>query len=114
MTLTTKPGDPMGESSSFEYLMGLHVVDEDGYARYREGMMPLLESYGGRFRYDIRNGEVLKSETPEPINRVFVLSFPTQAHADRFFSDDAYIQVRTAHFDRSVASTTWIATYVTS
>ena len=37
----------------------LQVTDEEGYARYRAGMRPILAGYGGSFRWDIRGGEVL-------------------------------------------------------
>ena len=30
-------------------LMGLEVTDDASYARYRAGMTPILESYGGSF-----------------------------------------------------------------
>ena len=76
----------MPNETRFEHLVGLHVTDDESYSRYRAGMTPILAEFGGVFRYDFRGGEVLKSETPEPINRVFVLSFPSQDAAERFFA----------------------------
>ena len=101
----------MPNETRFEHLVGLHVTDDESYSRYRAGMTPILAEFGGVFRYDFRGGEVLKSETPEPINRVFVLSFPSQAAAERFFADPAYAVVRTTHFDPAVAAVTRIASY---
>jgi uncharacterized protein (DUF1330 family) len=97
--------------STHETLVGLHVTDEAGYARYREGMLPLLEACGGRFRYDFQVREVLRSETPEPINRVFVIAFPSAAVMEGFFQDPRYLAVRERHFNPSVKSVTRIAAY---
>ncbi|MCZ6856513.1 MAG: hypothetical protein O7F70_00805 [Gemmatimonadetes bacterium] len=35
-----------------EILRGLNVADNDGYQAYRDAMFPLLERFGGGFRYD--------------------------------------------------------------
>lgn len=101
----------MSDETRFEYVIGLHVTDDDGYARYRAGMTPILGEYGGSFRYDFRVGEMLKSETPEPVNRLFVISFPSREVADRFFADEAYLAVRSEHFDSAVAAIATIAEY---
>ena len=92
-------------------LVGLHVVDEDGYQSYRDEMTPILESYGGGFSYDFKVSEVLKSKTQVPINRVFTISFPGQDAKDSFFSNKEYLKIRQRHFERSVTDTTIIATY---
>lgn len=87
-----------------EILVGLHVTDEAGYARYREGMTPLLEACGGFFRYDFAVSRVLKGEN-EQINRVFVISFPDEGTKDAFFSDEEYLRVREEHFEGAVEAT---------
>ncbi len=94
-----------------EMLVGLHVVDEDGYQSYRDEMTPILESYGGGFNYDFKVSEVLKSQTKAPINRVFTICFPNKDSRDSFFSYDEYLKVRQKYFDKSVTNTTIIATY---
>lgn len=94
-----------------EVLVGLHVTDEAGYQRYREGMTPLLAARGGRFRYDFRVAEVLHGETQAPINRVFVLAFPERAAKTAFFADPAYRAVRARHFAGAVDAVTEIAVY---
>jgi uncharacterized protein (DUF1330 family) len=96
---------------ALEMLVGLHVVDEEGYKSYRNEMMPILESYGGGFGYDFKISEVLKSKTEAPINRMFTISFPEQDSRDSFFSNDEYLKVRQRHFEKSVTDTTIIATY---
>ena len=101
----------MDDNTRFEYLIGLHVTDEESYRRYRAGMTPILTEYGGSFRYDFRVGEVLKSETTDPINRLFVISFPSHDVADRFFADEAYAEVRATFFEPAVAAITTIAEY---
>jgi uncharacterized protein (DUF1330 family) len=98
-------------TTTHETLVGLHVADEAGYQRYRAGMTPLLEACGGRFRYDFRVSEVLRSETPEPINRVFVIAFPSAEAMQRFFEDPKYLAVRKQHFEPAVRSVTRIATF---
>lgn len=97
--------------SSYETLVGLEVTDEDGYQRYRDGMTPILTSHGGRFRWDFRISEVLKGEREEPLNRLFVLSFPDAEAKEAFFSDPDYLEVRAEFFDRSVGAVARIAEY---
>ncbi len=93
----------------YEMLIGLNVTDDAVYDRYRENMKPILHRYGGDFRYDFRVGEVLKSETAEPINRLFLLVFPDQAARAAFFTDEEYVAVRTEFFDASVGAVTVIS-----
>jgi uncharacterized protein (DUF1330 family) len=95
----------------YERLVGLNVVDETRYAEYRAAMTPLLHAVGGSFRYDFRPAEVLKSEAPHPITRVFVIRFPDQATHERFFADPQYLAVRRDHFEPSVRGVTTLAAY---
>ncbi|NNF27293.1 MAG: DUF1330 domain-containing protein [Gemmatimonadetes bacterium] len=95
----------------FERLVALHVTDEEGYARYRSAMTPILEGYGGSFRYDFRVGETLKSDGSHPVNRVFLLSFPDEDIMRRFFRDPQYQAARSEHFDPSVGAATVISAY---
>ena len=74
-------------------------------------MTPILETFGGYFRFDFRVSEMLKGEADDPFNRVFVLSFPDEATKDEFFADEKYQAVRAAHFDRGVRSYGQIAEY---
>ena len=95
----------------FENLVGLHVVDEDGYRKYREGMIPILTSFGGHFRYDFAVSDVLKGEAQHPINRLFIIVFPDRATQARFYKDPAYLRVREALYAPSVAAATRLAEY---
>jgi uncharacterized protein (DUF1330 family) len=36
---------------TFEIVMGLHVIDDEEYQKYREGMEPILNSVGGSFGF---------------------------------------------------------------
>lgn len=94
-----------------EILMAIRVTDEARYRDYREAMMPILASYGGRFGYDFRVSEVLESPTGEDLNRVFTIRFPDRTARERFFADSDYAKVRASLFDRSVAHKTIIAEY---
>lgn len=101
----------MDDNTRYELLIGMRVDDEDGYARYRAGMTPILESMGGSFRYDLRVSELLQGEAEDPFNRVFLMSFPDQATSERFFTDPGYLKVRETHFDGAVRSYQLIAAY---
>jgi uncharacterized protein (DUF1330 family) len=94
-----------------EMLVGLHVTDEASYQAYREAMTPMLAACGGGFRYDFRVGETLRSETAEPITRLFTIHFPDSEAANAFFDDPDYQAVRRLHFEGAVAATTILATY---
>ena len=96
---------------ALEMLVGLHVVNEEGYRSYREEMTPILSIYNGGFGYDFKVSEVLKSKTKAPINRVFTISFPDQNSKTSFFSNKEYLKIRERHFEKSVTDTTIIATY---
>lgn len=97
--------------SSHEILIGLHVTDDDMYTRYREGMTPILHQYRGSFRYDFRIAQVLKTETNDQINRLFIISFPDAQTKDAFFVDEEYKKVRAEFFNQSVASVRALAEY---
>jgi uncharacterized protein (DUF1330 family) len=96
---------------AFELLVGLNVVDEDGYQKYREGTRPLLEACGGYFRYDFAVSKVLKGEAQHHINRVFVVVYPDRDTQVRLFKDPAYLRIREAFFTPSVAGATRLAEY---
>ena len=95
----------------FEMLVGLHVTDDEAYAAYRKAMMPILERYGGGFRYDFRVSETLKAEVDHEINRVFTIFFNDESSLDRFFSDPEYQAVKAKFFAKSVRATVIIAEY---
>jgi uncharacterized protein (DUF1330 family) len=99
------------ESHRHVRIIGLEILDAELYRRYREQMTPLLHTYGGAFAYDFTVAEVLKSETPAPIQRVFVMRFPNAAAAERFFADPAYRAIRAELFEPAVGSITKIAEY---
>lgn len=96
---------------AFERLVGLHVSDPGGYARYRQDMEPILRRYGGGFRYDFEVAETLRSESDHAINRVFVLACPDRETMERFFEDPEYLRIRDRWFDSSVNGHTTIATW---
>lgn len=96
---------------AYERLLGIFVTDEAAYQKYRDGMLPILSSYGGNFGYDLRVSEVLKAENDARINRVFTIYFPDKETSDNFFADERYVAVRTQYFEPSVSDVTIIATY---
>lgn len=96
---------------AIEMLVGLQVIDEEGYQAYRDAMIPILHNHGGGFGYDFKVSEVLRSPTAAPINRVFTIVFENQDLMNAFFSHRDYLAIRQQHFDRSVSDTTIISTY---
>lgn len=93
-------------------LWGIHVVDPDGYARYRAGMMPILARFGGSFGYDLVIAEVKKTEASHPVNRVFTICFPDEASSVAFFADADYREVRGRHFEGAVRGVTRMGAFV--
>lgn len=94
---------------TYERIVGLNVIDDVEYQKYREAMLPILISYGGAFGYDFRVSEVLLSKTEDNINRVFTIEFPNQQKMEEFFSDPTYIAVQTKHLNHSISSKTIIS-----
>lgn len=92
-----------------EMIIAMNVTDPATYAEYRKGMMPILATFGGGFRYDLVVSEVLRSAAPHPITRLFALYFRDRAAREAFFADPAYLQVRATFFDRSVNGYTVLA-----
>lgn len=98
----------------FVTLYGVDVKNDEGYARYRGEMTPILAEHGGRFEYDMIVSDVLKSPVSGQFNRVFTISFPNEdAHA-RFFSDDRYKAVRAQHFEPAVGDVVTMAEYASA
>ena len=95
----------------YERFFGLEVVDQDGYTQYRKEMVPLMEAAGGTFRYDFDIARVLRGETGAPINRAFVIQFPTRADSEKFFADARYLEIRRRLFEPSVKAIVAIAEY---
>jgi uncharacterized protein (DUF1330 family) len=96
---------------TFEIVMGLHVIDDEEYQKYREEMEPILNSVGGSFGFDFKIATVLRSKTDEKINRVFTIEFPSKKIMDEFFSNPEYLSVKNKHFNSSVKTRTEIAMY---
>ena len=96
---------------AYETIMAMNVKDPERYARYRAGMTPILERYGGFFRYDMVVSEVLKSPTTHPITRVFAINFPSKAAREAFYADPEYQKVRAEHFTPAVDGHTAIAVH---
>jgi uncharacterized protein (DUF1330 family) len=96
---------------SYEMTVGLLVADHQKYAQYRAEIAPLLESIGGRFRFDFEVARTLKSEVDHEINRLFVIQFPDRASKERFFVDSQYLEIRARLFEKAVDRTAIIADY---
>jgi uncharacterized protein (DUF1330 family) len=98
---------------AYEMLVGLKIKDPDLYQSYREAMGPILKAYGGGFRYDFWIRETLKSESSDPIDRVFAIYFQDKPGMEEFFANPDYLMAKKKFFEESVESTTIIASYET-
>ena len=96
---------------SYEMLIGLQVTDQTSYQAYREGMIPILKTYGGGFRYDFTVEKVLKTESTHPINRLFAIYFKDSSAKDAFFANEDYKRVRATYFEPAVAGVRVISEY---
>lgn len=96
---------------AFEMLLGMEIINDEGYSNYRREMTPILTSYQGKFGYDFKISEVLISEENPAMNRVFTLNFVDKAHCDAMFSDPAYLAIKKKHFVDAVGKITRIASY---
>lgn len=94
---------------AYERIMGLNVIDDIEYQKYRDAMIPILTTYGGAFGFDFKVAEVLKSKTEAPINRVFTIDFPDEATMNAFFNDPGYLEAKAQHLDHSVNARTIIS-----
>lgn len=97
-----------------ERIMGIEVTDDAMYQKYRDGMMPILKTFNGKFGFDFIVSEVLLSKSSDKINRVFTIEFPNKERMDAFFSDPAYLDVKKRYFDASVKSKTLISAHDTN
>ncbi len=93
----------------YERIMGIQVSNDDEYKKYRDGMTPILLSFGGSFGYDFKIQEVLISKTKEKINRVFTIEFPSKEIMENFFTDTEYLIIQKKYFNNSVSSKTTIS-----
>ena len=87
---------------SYEMWVGVHVVDEEEYLMYRRKMYPLLKAEGGDFVVDLGVDKVHKTPSNKTFNRVFSIRFPNSEARVKFFSSDAYLEIRRTHFDAAV------------
>jgi uncharacterized protein (DUF1330 family) len=94
-----------------EILIGVHVIDEAGYAKYRAEMTPLLEAHGGRFVLDVRVAEILRASSPAAFNRLFVMRFPSARVRDAFFANPDYMAIRARLFEPSVSEMVRLGDY---
>ena len=94
---------------AYEMLVGLEVIDDASYNKYRKAMTPLLNQQGGGFNYDFKVTELMKSQVDANINRVFTIYFKDEESMNDFFNNSLYLKIKKEHFEKAVKSTTIIA-----
>lgn len=90
-------------------LVSLRITDADAYARYRDGMEPLLAAVGGRFLVDVEPARSVASPGDFTPTRVLAIGFPDRATAEGFFGDPAYVAVRRRWFETAVEAWSAVA-----
>lgn len=98
-----------GDPEMYEMIVAMNVVDPERYASYREAMRPILERYGGGFRYDLVVSETLRSESSHPITRVFAIHFRDRNACAAFFADSNYLDVKAQRYEGAVDGHTVLA-----
>lgn len=78
-----------------------------------KAMTPILQRFGGGFRYDFKVAEIVHTATEASINRVFTIHFADRASKDSFFADPLYLEAKAAFFEGAVEATTILAEYPT-
>lgn len=96
---------------AYEMLVGLDIIDEINYQKYRQLILPLAVKYGGSILYDFKVAEVLKSQTKDKINRVFTICFENEDKMNAFFLNPDYLTIKEKYFNKAVASTSIISSY---
>jgi len=92
-------------------LVGLDILNEKQYHKYRDEISPILPKYGGGFDYNFIVSKILKPENSCSINRVFTICFPDAKKMEAFFSNTKYLLIKQQYFNNCVKSTTIIASY---
>ncbi|MBX6322046.1 MAG: DUF1330 domain-containing protein [Rhodospirillaceae bacterium] len=71
------------------YLIGqIRVTDAEACARYRAGVAPLVEQYGGRFL--VRGPEVEVLEGAHDGRRLVIIEFPSKERLRAFYDSADY------------------------
>jgi len=96
---------------AYEMLVGLDIIDEINYQKYRQKILPIALKYQGSIGYDFKVSQVLKSHTKDKINRVFTICFENEDKMNAFFLNPDYLIIKEKYFKNSVASTTIISSY---
>ncbi len=96
-------GGQSAKSEAFDVTYLLNVSNETLYNEYRADIVPICERHGVKIRHDFGVSKVHGSESTQPVNRVFLATFPSPEGMKAFFSDPAY-QVAKKKLEKSVAS----------
>ena len=67
------------------------ITDEERYGRYREAVMPLIETFGGRH---VRGGMVELLEGQQDDRRIALFEFPSMDSVHAFWNSPEYVPVR--------------------
>ena len=89
----------------------MNVVDEARYRRYREAIAPVLQAYGGTFRFDFVVSEVLSEAPAHPVTRVFTIGFRDREASQAFFEDARYLEAKQTHYEGAVDGHTVVAAH---
>ena len=75
----------------------VRVADPPAYARYRAGVLPVIEKFGGRFI--VRGGEVEALEGRHDGRRLVVIEFPSKERLRAFYESPDYAPLKALRRD---------------
>jgi uncharacterized protein (DUF1330 family) len=67
------------------------ITDEDRFGRYRQAVVPLIETFGGKH---VRNGTAELLEGEEDGHRITLFEFPTMDTIRAFWNSPEYTPVK--------------------
>lgn len=72
----------------------IEVTDAEAFERYRAGVPPVIERFGGR--YVVRGGAAQNLEGDWQPRRMVILEFPTMEKLKAFYDSDDYAELLAA------------------
>lgn len=69
----------------------LTVTDPEGFEKYRQAVVPIVDAYGGRFL--VRGADIASLEGVPQSPQMILLEFPDKAAAEHFYNSREYQEI---------------------
>jgi uncharacterized protein (DUF1330 family) len=76
------------------------IVDEEQHAKYREGVMPLIEKFGGR--HIVKGGPLVVLEGSHDGRRFSIIEFPSIDIINTFWTSPEYTHLKELRKDTAL------------